>query len=102
LAGSETHGYDLYDRLERVIGDLVYVDSGTMYRMLRAMEQEGMVTSSWQPAEVGPSRRVYVATDGGFAELQAMDDALATRASAMQDLAAKATQIAIDSRRSSD
>jgi DNA-binding PadR family transcriptional regulator len=102
LADSDTHGYDLFARIEALAGGLVCVDSGTMYRMLRAMEQDGLVTSSWQAAEVGPNRRVYVLTDQGFESLAAMAASLATRASAMQELAAKATQAIKESGRVPD
>lgn len=92
LADSDTHGYDLVERISSLVGDLVCVDSGTMYRMLRGMEQDGLVTSSWITAEAGPNRRVYVITEQGLAGLLDMAASLSERAAAMQQLADQAVE----------
>src|SRR5215216_6045261 len=44
---------------------LRHVDPGMLYRLLRAMEQEGLVRSSWQGSEIGPPRRTYQLSDEG-------------------------------------
>jgi len=90
LAGADLHGYDLVEHITDLAGDLVCIDSGTMYRMLRGMEQEGLATSSWQTADAGPSRRVYTITQNGLQHLKIMTDALSSRAAAMEELAAQA------------
>lgn len=36
-----------------------------MYRILRAMERDGLVESQWTPSEVGPRRRLYRLTADG-------------------------------------
>lgn len=93
LADADVHGYDLIERIGSLVGDLVCVDSGTMYRMLRAMEHGGLVNSTWQAAESGPSRRVYAITPRGIDALQAMAASLSQRAAAMEKLAARAVKI---------
>ncbi len=102
LAGSDTHGYDLVEQISSLASDLVCVDSGTMYRMLRGMEHEGLVTSSWQTPEAGPSRRVYAITHEGISALEAMAESLSRRAAALQQLADTATQVATKFRRSAE
>lgn len=58
-----SHGYDLIERLADL--GFVQVDPGLLYRSLRAMEQEGLVRSSWQESAVGPPRRTYRLTGEG-------------------------------------
>lgn len=68
LAEGRKHGYELLSELpERGYGD---TDAGGLYRTLRAMEEQGLVCSSWQHGEVGPPRRVYDATADGLASLR--------------------------------
>ncbi len=44
-------------------------DPGTFYRVLRGMESEGSVVSSWETPSAGPARRVYTITDNGREQL---------------------------------
>lgn len=63
-----------------------------MYRLLRSLEEQGLVSSSWQTPEAGPSRRVYVITEQGIEALELMAESLCQRATAMQRLADHAMQ----------
>lgn len=63
LAEGDAHGYDLLERVG-VLGHR-RVDPGGLYRSLRAMEQEQLVTSWWEPSQSGPARRTYAVTDEG-------------------------------------
>lgn len=60
-----SHGYELIQRLARL--DLLEgeTDPTTVYRNLRRMEQEELVSSSWEAAETGPARRQYAITTRG-------------------------------------
>ncbi|MFP5299306.1 MAG: helix-turn-helix transcriptional regulator, partial [Actinomycetota bacterium] len=40
-------------------------DPGGLYRTLRAMEQEGLVRSTWESSDMGPARRTYHLTEDG-------------------------------------
>jgi len=63
LAEGTSHGYEL---LEQVAGlGMHRVDPGGLYRCLRAMDEEGLVRSAWQPSATGPARRTYTLTDEG-------------------------------------
>jgi PadR family transcriptional regulator len=57
------YGYDLRERL-RLLGAGEW-DSGTVYRLLNNLEDEGLVRSWWEESADGPQRRCYRLTDGG-------------------------------------
>ncbi len=63
LAEAPAHGWDV----ARLLGPLGHegVNHGHAYRMLRAMEHDGLVVSRWDPSPAGPPRRVYSTTDAG-------------------------------------
>ncbi len=75
LSEMPSHGYDLLERLGQL--GLPAADPGGLYRMLRALEREEMVTSRWETSEAGPARRTYELTDEGREWLHAWAGALA-------------------------
>ncbi|HYY03963.1 MAG TPA: PadR family transcriptional regulator [Gaiellaceae bacterium] len=58
------HGYELLDALPVLTGE-VRVDMGNLYRVLRALEEDGLVRSEWQADAPGPARRTYELTTDG-------------------------------------
>jgi PadR family transcriptional regulator PadR len=64
LADRPTHGYELIERLPELSGE-DRVDVGNLYRALRALEDEGFVTSEWSAELPGPTKRTYTLTDEG-------------------------------------
>jgi PadR family transcriptional regulator PadR len=87
LGEGPSHGYDLLEQVRRL--GVLGAEAGGMYRALRAMEQEGLVRSWWEPSRTGPPRRTYELTDegrraledavAGLRELRALVDALIAR-----------------------
>jgi PadR family transcriptional regulator, regulatory protein PadR len=59
------HGYELIERLPEVAGEEARVDVGNLYRLLRGLEEEGVVTSEWSAELPGPAKRTYQLTDEG-------------------------------------
>ena len=57
------HGYLILQQLERM--GFSGVDHATLYRELRRLETQGLVTSEWEAGDSGPARRVYSITDAG-------------------------------------
>lgn len=57
LAKKTSHGYELIERLSQE-GN-VAPDPGNFYRMLRSLEEDGLVCSTWETQGSGPARRVY-------------------------------------------
>ena len=68
LKEHESHGYELVSRLAELGFDVP--DFGGLYRALRGMEDEGLITSSWGTPERGPARRVYALTPQGEVHLR--------------------------------
>jgi PadR family transcriptional regulator PadR len=59
-----THGYELLEALPAFTGE-GRVDMGNLYRILRALEEDGLVTSQWEAGAPGPAKRTYDLTDEG-------------------------------------
>jgi PadR family transcriptional regulator PadR len=70
------HGYELLERLPEVTGDGARVDVGNLYRVLRALEEEGIVVSEWSADLPGPAKRTYELTEAGRRLLDRWADAL--------------------------
>lgn len=70
----QTHGYDLMQRLMQL--GFSGFDQSYLYRLLRHMEEQGLVISAWDTATKGPARRVYGLTAAGQAMLQAWAGAM--------------------------
>jgi PadR family transcriptional regulator, regulatory protein PadR len=70
------HGYELLDELPALTGE-GRVDMGNLYRVLRALEEDGLVTSTWHPGAPGPAKRTYELTTEGRRLLDEWAGALA-------------------------
>jgi poly-beta-hydroxybutyrate-responsive repressor len=70
-----THGYELLEQLPTLTGES-RVDMGNLYRVLRALEEDGLVTSRWEAGEPGPAKRTYELTAEGKRLLEEWADAL--------------------------
>ena len=70
LAERPDHGYQLIERLKSFgFGDN---RTGSLYRELRRLEDEGLVASYWEATQTrGPARRVYELTVEGRRSLRA-------------------------------
>jgi PadR family transcriptional regulator, regulatory protein PadR len=59
------HGYELAERLGELAGEDEPVGAGNLYRILRALEDEGIVKSEWDAELPGPAKRTYALTPAG-------------------------------------
>jgi len=78
LKESPAHGYDLVERAKAF--GFPGTDPGGLYRMLRGLEEEGLVRSAWEPSVAGPQRRRYELTRAGSEALHEHAKALLTTA----------------------
>jgi PadR family transcriptional regulator PadR len=69
------HGYDLLERLPDLTGEQ-RVEMGNLYRLLRALEEEGLVSSAWDEGSPGPAKRRYAITPAGAHLLEHWVEAL--------------------------
>jgi PadR family transcriptional regulator PadR len=69
LRDQESHGYELMGRLAE-LGVEVPPTTGGLYRSLRTMADEGLVSSYWSTPDRGPARRVYSITELGEQHLE--------------------------------
>ena len=77
LAERPTHGYELLERLPPLLG-IESVDVGNLYRILRALEHDGVVSSTWSAELPGAAKRTYELTPSGGRLLEAWIAALET------------------------
>ncbi|HEV2124144.1 MAG TPA: PadR family transcriptional regulator [Chloroflexota bacterium] len=82
LRDDASHGYELMRRLAE-LGVEVPATPGGLYRSLRAMADEGLVSSYWSTPERGPARRVYAITESGE---QALQQSMSSLASLLQSV----------------
>ena len=64
LRDTPGHGYELLEQLQTLMPN-ERIDMGNLYRILRSLEREGLVTSTWDEEAPGPAKRVYVITQSG-------------------------------------
>jgi poly-beta-hydroxybutyrate-responsive repressor len=64
LREGETHGYELAEMLEELDPE-ERVDPGNLYRILRGLEEEGVVASRWRDDLPGRAKRTYRLTPVG-------------------------------------
>jgi PadR family transcriptional regulator len=67
LRNRPTHGYELLEQLPELTGERV--DMGNLYRFLRLLEVDGIVSSRMDDEAPGPTKRVYELTGEGRALL---------------------------------
>jgi PadR family transcriptional regulator len=75
LREGPAHGYELLDRLPELVPD-ERIDMGNLYRVLRSLEEEGIIRSEWDADAPGPAKRIYELTDDGRALLDSWAAAL--------------------------
>ncbi|MGE0027422.1 MAG: poly-beta-hydroxybutyrate-responsive repressor [Thermoleophilia bacterium] len=64
----QSHGYELIRRMSAF--GFETLDRGSVYRTLRQLEKDGLVTSGWDTSKDGPARRLYTLTDAGRVYLE--------------------------------
>lgn len=69
LSERPMHGYELLERVPELAREERRVDLGNLYRLLRSLEEEGVVASEWDETLPGPAKRVYRLTPSGDALL---------------------------------
>lgn len=79
LAREKTHAYDVVRRLKELeMYAEVPPDTSGVYKALKSMEEEGLVSSSWKPGNTGPAKKRYTLTKHGKVCLNRWSETLQT------------------------
>ncbi|MEW6173751.1 MAG: helix-turn-helix transcriptional regulator [Bacillota bacterium] len=84
LLRRSTHGYELIQSLSEfgfIEGEM---DPGSVYRHLRRLEEDGLVSSEWQIQGSGPAKRLYRLTQEGEEVLAAWAQTIAGNKARME------------------
>ena len=65
------HGYAIAQHIERLSGDVLRLQEGTLYPALQAMEMKGWVKSEWRLSPTKRRARYYAITASGRKQLAA-------------------------------
>jgi len=84
IAHEPVHGSAVIGRLKTLLPAAWTIDDGQVYRLLRRLETDGAVESSWLTDAVGPPIRVYRLTDTGEFRLRDWKDDIELRMRSLQ------------------
>jgi PadR family transcriptional regulator, regulatory protein PadR len=68
LSKVSLHGYELSQKLQSF--GFHSIDQGNLYRLLRQLEKENLVSSEWDTTGTGPAKRRYTITGVGITYLK--------------------------------
>jgi DNA-binding PadR family transcriptional regulator len=89
LAHEPLHGYLLAQRLQELAMFRDHPPDPTgLYRLLKSMEDRGLVKSTWDLAERGPAKRQYKLTRSGRACLRKWSKTLADYSQSLTEILA--------------
>jgi PadR family transcriptional regulator PadR len=71
LSVQPMHGYAVAQHIERLSGDVLRLQEGTLYPALQAMEMKGWVKSEWRLSPTKRRARYYSITPTGRKQLAA-------------------------------
>jgi PadR family transcriptional regulator PadR len=75
LSERPRHGYELIELLPELTGE-DRIDVGNLYRLLRGLEEDGLLDSEWRGDLPGPAKRTYTLTSTGRKLLDRWAEAL--------------------------
>ena len=70
LLSHDVHGYELSEMLKHNLGTPIAMKKSNAYRLLNAMEKDGLITHAEEQAGNRPLRRVYSITEAGEKEFK--------------------------------
>ncbi len=69
LQWAPRHGYALSKAIRTNSGEILKVDTGSLYPALHRLERKGWIAAEWKTSEVGPRLRIYRLTTSGRKQL---------------------------------
>src|SRR6202035_4821312 len=65
------HGYGISQAIRANSGEILKVDTGSLYPALHRLERQKWIAADWKKSEMGPRLRVYRLTNSGKKHLPA-------------------------------
>jgi PadR family transcriptional regulator PadR len=65
LQWAPRHGYALSKAIRTNSGEILKVDTGSLYPALHRLEHKGWIAAEWKTSELGPRLRIYRLTKTG-------------------------------------
>ncbi|MCX6383002.1 MAG: helix-turn-helix transcriptional regulator [Actinobacteria bacterium] len=65
LAEKSSHGYKLTERYAELGFTEANFDPGAIYRTLKILESEKLITPKWDTEKIGPAKKIYSITPDG-------------------------------------
>ncbi|MHB8281144.1 MAG: helix-turn-helix transcriptional regulator [Candidatus Humimicrobiaceae bacterium] len=65
LAEKSSHGYELTERYAELGFTEANFDPGAIYRTLKILESEKLITPKWDTEKIGPAKKIYSITPEG-------------------------------------
>jgi PadR family transcriptional regulator PadR len=65
LVNGESYGYEIIKKIKEASNGKILFSDGTLYPVLRKLEDKELIISEWRIAENQKRRRYYNITDGG-------------------------------------
>lgn len=69
LQWAPRHGYALGKAMRTNSGEILKVDTGSLYPALHRLERKGWIAAEWKASDLGPRLRVYHLTKAGRRQL---------------------------------
>jgi PadR family transcriptional regulator len=69
LQWAPRHGYALSKAIRTNSGEIIRVDTGSLYPALHRLDRKGWIAAEWKASEQGPRLRVYRLTKAGRRQL---------------------------------
>ncbi|MGB8311475.1 MAG: PadR family transcriptional regulator [Halobacteriota archaeon] len=88
LFETPTYGYQLLDEIDERSCGCHKLEPGSIYTVLRRMEEKGLLSSTWERVNSGPDRRIYTVTERGAEVLKMGLSAIVRRKQLFDDLIA--------------
>jgi DNA-binding PadR family transcriptional regulator len=65
LAGGESYGYEIIQRVRELSGGEIEWSDGMLYPVLHRLERDGLIESEWKEADTGRQRKYYFISKDG-------------------------------------
>jgi DNA-binding PadR family transcriptional regulator len=70
LAGGESYGYEIIQRVRELSGGQIAWSDGMLYPVLHRLERDGLIESEWKQSKTGRERKYYFLRSKGRKALQ--------------------------------